>query len=67
MGLKIQHLNRSAEGLEHFLAKKQVQNADSPIGTPRSLKLGMLDDGIEVGNKDVSLGLLKYYYYISIL
>ena len=28
------------------------QNALSPIGTPRSSKLGMLDEGIEVGNND---------------
>ena len=36
---------------------KLEQNAVSPIGTPRSSMLGMLEDGIEVGNNDMSLGL----------
>ena len=35
----------------------------SPIGTPSSLKLGTLDDGIEVGHKDVSLGLNGSHFF----
>ena len=39
------------------------QNAVSPIGTPRSSKLGMMDDGIEVGNNDMSLGLNNSHFF----
>ena len=42
---------------------KLEQNAVSPIGTPSSSKLGTLDDGIEAGNKDVSLGLNSSHFF----
>ena len=42
---------------------KLEQNAVSPIVTPRSLKLGTLDDGIEVGNNDMSLGLNNPHFF----
>ena len=42
---------------------KLEQNAVSPIGTPSSSKFGMWDDGIEVGHKDVSLGLNSSLFF----
>ena len=42
---------------------KLEQNAVSLIGTPRSSKLGMLDEGIEVGNNDKTLGLNNSHFF----
>ena len=39
------------------------ENTVSPIGTPKNLKLGTLDDGIEVGNRDVPLGLSIPHFF----